>query len=140
MIHGQNSKHAIMFEAQSVATNGTATGTVSVVGYRYAKILLQLGTAAASNVDVTVQISEGDTTSSYATASEMAMTTAAPNTSSGQLYCWYLDLRKRKKYLKVTYAPNTSAARTAACTVELSRAEQSPTSASGRGLAAQVVA
>lgn len=138
MIHGQNTKHSILIEAQSVATNGTATATVSVVGYRYAKVLLQLGTAAASNTDVTMTLTEGDGTS-YATSSDLTMTTAAPNTSSGQLYCWYLDLRKRKKNLKVTYAPNTSAARTAACTIELSRAETAPITASGRGMAGQVV-
>lgn len=139
MIHGQNTKHAIVFEAQSVATNGTATGTVSCVGFRYAKVLLQLGTAVASNVDVTVTLTESDGTT-YVTNSDLTLTTVAPNTSNGQLYCWYVDLRKRKKNLKVTYAPNTSVARTAACTIELSRAEQPPTTASGRGLAAQVVA
>jgi len=139
MIHAQNCKDAIVFEAQSVATNGTATGTVSCVGYDYAKVKLQLGTAAASNVDVTMTLTESDGTT-YVTNSDLTMTTAAPNTSNGQLYCWYLDLRKRKKNLKVTYAPNTSVARLAACTIELSRAEQAPTSTSGRGLAGQVVA
>ena len=139
MIHTQNSKTAIVFEAQSVGTNGTATGTVSCVGYKYAKVTLQLGTAAASNVDVTMTLTEGDSTT-YATHADLAMTTAAPNTSNGQLYCWYLDLRKRKKNLKVTYAPNTSVARLAACTIELSRAENHPITTAGRGLAGQVVA
>ncbi len=141
MIHAQASKVALVFAPQSVATNGTATGTVNVVGYRYATVTLALGTAVASNVDVTMTLTEGDVaTGSYTTATELAMTTAAPNTSTGDVYRWYVDLRKRKKNLKVTYAPNTSVARLAVCTIELSRAEQAPTSAAGHGLAGQVVA
>ena len=140
MIHAQNTKLVSLITPQSVATNGTATATVAVAGYNYAEVTLQLGTAAASNVDVTVQLSEGDTTSSFATAADLAMTTAAPDTSNPQLYVWYLDLRKRKKNLKITYAPNTSVARLAAATIRLSRAEQAPTTAAGRGITAQVVA
>lgn len=138
MIHSQASKDAILIEAQSVATNGTATATVNCVGYRYARVLLQLGTAVASNVDVTVTLTESDGTT-YTTHADLAMTTAAPNTSAGQMYAWYLDLRNRKKNLKITYAPNTSVARTAAATINLSRAEQSPVSAADHGLAGQVV-
>ncbi len=139
MIHAQSAKSAIVFEAQSVATNGTATGTVSCVGFRYAKVLLQLGTAAATNVDVTVTLTESDGTT-YVTATELAMTTVAPNSSTGQLYIWYVDLKKRKKNLKVTFAPNTSVARLASCNIELSRPEQAPTSAAQHGAAAQVIA
>lgn len=139
MIHSQASKAAIVFNPQSVATNGTATGTVNCVGYRYATVTLALGTAAATNVDVTMTLTESDGTT-YTTAAELAMTTAAPNTSAGDVYRWYVDLRKRKKNLKVTYAPNTSVARLASCVIELFRAEQVPTSASGHGLAGQVIA
>lgn len=140
MIHAQSAKMVSLFKPQSVATNGTATGTVSCVGYRYAEVLLLLDTAAATNVDVTVQLSEGDTTSSFATAADLAMTTAAPDTSNQQIYSWFVDLRKRKKNLKITYAPNTSTARLATCVVRLSRAEQTPTSAAQHGLAGQVIA
>lgn len=139
MIHAQDVKEVSLFLPQSVATNGTATGTVSVVGYDYARVLLQLGTAAASNTDSSLSLTEGDSTT-YATASDLAMTTAAPNTSTGQLYAWYLDLRKRKKNLKISYTGNTSAARLAACSITLSRAEQAPTSSTGRGLDGQVIA
>ncbi len=139
MIHAQDQKHVALFAPQSVATNGTATGTVSVAGWDYAEIVLILSTAVASNVDVTVQVSEGDTSTSFATATDMAMTTVAPQTSTPQIYKWMLDVRKRKKFLKVTYAPNTSVARVASAQCILSRGEQAPTTAAGRGLDAQVV-
>ncbi len=139
MIHSLNAKSVVLFAPQSVATNGTATGTVSCVGYDYAEVTLQLSTAVASNVDVTVTLTEGDV-STYATHAELALTTVAPNTSAPQIYKWFVDLRKRKKNLKITYAPNTSIARVAAADIRLSRAEQVPTTAALRGLDAQVIA
>ncbi len=139
MIHGQMTKVVEVFAPQSVATNGTATGTVNCVGFRYGVVRLHLSTAVASNVDVTLTITESDLGTTYVTNSDLTMTTAAPNTSAGQVYEAYLDLRKRKKFLKVTYAPNTSVARVAACTIALSRAEQTPVSAAEHGVAAQIV-
>jgi hypothetical protein len=139
MIHAQNSKHVNLITPQSVATNGTATGTVSLAGWDYAEVVIRLSTAVASNTDVTLTLTEGDGTS-FATASDLAMTTAAPDTSNPQIYKWMLDVRKRKKNLKLTYAPNTSVARVASAECILSRGEQAPTTATLRGLSAQVVA
>lgn len=139
MIHAQNSKMVALFKPQSVATNGTATGTVACDGFRYARVMLHLDTASSSNTDVVVQVQEADGTS-FATASDLTMTTVAPDTSNQQIYQWFLDLRKRKRNLKILYSPSASAARQASCMVELSRAEQPPTTAANRGAAAQVIA
>lgn len=138
MIHAQNTKKVSLIVPQSVATNATATATVSGVGYDYAEIVLHLATQTASNVDTTMTITEGDGTS-FATHADLAMTTAAPDTSNPQIYVWYLDLRKRKKNLKITYTP-AAAARVAAAVAHLSRGEQAPTTAALRGVAGQVVA
>lgn len=138
MIHAQNSKIVNLFAPQSVATNGTATGTVSLVGWDYAVVTLRLATAAASNTDAALSVTEGDGTS-FATASDLAVTTAAPNTSNPQVYRWYLDCRKRKKNLKITYSPSTNAARVADAFVELSRGKEAPTSATLRGVDVQVL-
>ena len=139
MIHQQNSKVVTLITPQSVATNGTASGTVNVVGFDYGVITLQLGTAVASNVDATVAVTEGDVASKLATHADFTLATVAPNTSSGNIMRWYLDLRKRKKFLKLQYNPNTNVARTAAATIELSRAEQAPITTTGRGVDAQVI-
>lgn len=138
MIHAQNTKVVELIGPQSVATNGNPTATVSVAGWDYAQVLLHLGTAVASNVDATVALTESDGTT-YTTSADLAMTTAAPNTSAGQLYAWFVNLKTRKKNLKISYAPNTSVARTASATVILSRGETAPTSAALRGLAGQVI-
>lgn len=138
MIHAQNTKTVSLITPQSVATNATATATVSCVGFRYAEVTLHLATQTASNVDTTMTLTEGDSTT-FATHADLAMTTVAPDTSNAQIYKWYLDLRKRKKNLKITYT-SVGAARVASATITLSRAEQMPDSAAERGVTAQVVA
>src|SRR5262245_26418689 len=105
MIHSQNSKVVSLIAPQSVATNGNPTATVNCVGFRYATVTLHLSTAVASNVDTTVALTEGDGTT-FATHSDLTLTTVAPQTNTPQIYRWYLDLRKRKKNLKISYAPN----------------------------------
>jgi len=137
MIHAQNTKVVSLITPASVATNATATATVSCVGFRYAEVTLHLATQTAANVDTTMTITEGDGTT-FATHADLAMTTVAPDTSSAQVYKWFLDLRKRKKNLKITYTP-VGAARVAGATVNLSRPEQAPTTAALRGVTAQVV-
>lgn len=139
MIHGQSTKAVALFAPQSVATNGTATGTVSVAGYDYAQIILTLSTAVASNVDVTVTLTESDGTT-YVTNTDLALTTVAPQTSNPQVYEWFVDMRKHKKNLKITYAPNANVARVASALALLSRAEQAPTTIAQKGLDAQVIA
>lgn len=138
MIHAAATREETLFLPQSVATNGTASGTSSSLGFDLAVIRLQLGTQTAANTDVLLRISEGDGTT-FATSADFAMTTAAPNTSTGQLYRWVLDMRKRKKNLKIEYSPSASAARLAAATITYHRAEQAPASLTLKGLAGEVV-
>lgn len=138
MIHAQNSKIVSLITPQSVATNATASATVAVAGWRYAEVVLHLATQTAANVDTTMTVTEGDGTS-FATHADLAMTTVAPDTSNAQIYKWYLDLRKRKKNLKIAYT-SVGTARIASATITLSRAEQAPDTAAERGVTAQVVA
>ncbi len=138
MIHAQTTKVVSLISPQSVATNATASATVSVAGWNYAEVTLHLATQTAANVDTTMTVTEGDGTS-FATHADLAMTTVAPDTSNPQIYKWFLDLRKRKKNLKITYT-SVGTARVASATISLSRAEQAPTTAAGRGVTAQVVA
>jgi len=137
MIHAQNVKYVRLLNPQSVGTSATVSATVNCVGFRYAEVTLELGTQTASNVDTTMTVTESDGTT-YVTNSDLTMTTVAPDTSNGQTYTWYLDLRKRKKNLKITYEA-VGAARLAAASARLSRAEQAPTTAALRGVTAQVI-
>lgn len=138
MIHAQTTKIVSLITPVSVTTSATVSGSASCVGYRYAEITLHLGTQTAANVDTTMSITEGDS-STFATHADFTMTTAAPDTSNAQIYKWFLDLRKRKKNLKIAYEP-VGAARTAAATITLSRSEIGPTTAAGHGVSGQVIA
>ncbi len=137
MIHAQDMKVVSLITPQSVATNASQTATVSLAGWDYATITLHLATQTASNVDTTMTVTESDGTS-YVTNADLTMTTVAPDTSNAQVYKWFLDCRKRKKNLKITYEA-VGAARAASAIIELSRGEQAPTTAAGRGVTAQVV-
>lgn len=138
MIAAQMNKWVSLFKPHSVATNGTGSGTVSCVGFKYAQVLLVIDTAAnATNTDATVKVEEGDGTT-FATHADLAMTTGTPNTSDVQCYMWRIDLRKRKKNLKLSYTPGT-AARIAQGAVLLSNAEEMPNSAAEAGAAAGLV-
>ena len=135
MISAQNTKFAELIIPQSVASTATATATVSCVGFNYASVTLHIG--AITTTDSTLTLTEGDGTT-FATHADLSMTTAAGNTSTGQYYAWHLDLRKRKKNLKITYTPG--ATRLAEATCLLTMAQESPDTATERGLAGQVVA
>lgn len=138
MIHAQDQKWVSLITPQSVATNATASGTVSCAGFRHAQVVLHLATQTAANTDTAITLSEGDGTS-FATHSDFSMTTAAPDTSNAQVYVWLVNLKgSRKKNLKIAYTPG-GAARVAACHVVLSRAEIAPDSATERGVTGQVV-
>jgi len=102
MIHAQMAKYVSLITPASVGTSATVSATVSCVGYDYAEVVLHLATQTASNVDTTMTVTESDGTT-YVTNADFTMTTAAPDTSNPQMYVWFLDLRKRKKNLKITY-------------------------------------
>ena len=138
MIHSMESKETVLFKPQSVGTSATATGTASVLGWDYGEVVIYLDTAAATSTDAVVQLSEGDGTA-FATALDLAMATVAPNTSTPEIYKWFLSLKTRKKNLKISYTPS-GAARLGMAVLRLSRPEQSPATAAGRGVNGQVIA
>lgn len=130
MIHAQASRTVNLLSPQSFGTSATVSATVSVVGWNYAEVTLHLATQTAANTD-TITLAESDGTT-YATNSDLTMTTAAPDTSNTQIYKWFLDLRKRKKNLRLQYGP-AGTARIGSANIVLSRGNESPTTASLQG-------
>lgn len=137
MIHGQNTVFRSILSPQSIGTSATVSGTVDLVGYDQADLYFHCATQTAGNTH-TIALAEGDTTSSFATHADLAITTSTPSTSATQVYGWKIDARKRKRYLRLTITvPGT--AQIAAAHAVLSRAEQAPDTATERGLTAQSV-
>lgn len=141
MIHSQNTKHYMLVKPQSIGTTAV-TGTIDTDGFDRIEILTEFDTAATSVTVGTLKLSEGDTTAAYTDITEFTAGTAAGNftapaasgtDATGQFVAFDADLRKRKRYLKVTLA--NSGARISAVTATLSRGGEVPNTDSERGCA-----
>lgn len=119
-------------------TNGaTVTASWDVLGYDYLTLDVIMGTAdVVSNKPSTLTLSEGDTTSSYANISGFIsgtdFTVASSDTSNPNIYRFNVDLRARKRYLKLTVTPLTTQAIVASG--RLSRGVALPISATNMGV------
>jgi hypothetical protein len=145
MIHAQNTKEVVLIKPVSITTDG-ASGTVDTLGYDYAVIRVVLNTAATNSPLVALAVSDGPASNSFTAITSLTggtnagnFTIAAPagTGATGEINKFYLDLRRRKRFLKVDIDP--TAARIGTITCELSRAEVAPDTAAGRGLLMQVI-
>lgn len=146
MIYGQYEKHGIAIVSQSVATNATATANIDTRGYRYLSVDIQLDSAAAvSSNPATLKLSESDDTvvSNFADIAAFVgdgasgFTIPDADTDDPQLVRFNVDLRGRKRYIRLTLTP-AGAAQQVAANYHMSRADLGPTSASDAGCAALV--
>lgn len=145
MIHAQNTKEVVMVKPMSITTDA-ASGTVDCQGYDYATIRVVLDTAATNSPLVALAVSDGPASNSFTAITALTggtnsgnftITAPAGTSATGEINKFFLDLKKRQRYLKVEIDP--TAARLGAVTCELSRAEITPTTASERGLLIQVI-
>lgn len=137
MIHQQNTKFVSLLSPASVGTSATVSGTVDCVGWDHAQVFLHLTTQTAGNTN-TIVLDEGDTTSAFTTNADLTVTTVTPATNATQVYGWMLDLRKRKRFLRLTLTVPGTAQAAEACAI-LGRGEVAPLTATLRGLTAQKV-
>ena len=111
-----------MFEGLTMTSAGTVFGQVDTIGYNFLAIDLEAGTgeAAATAVD-TLRVCESDTDSAMTAYTDGAPVTAfvgaaATSTSAGfvlpalsstkkNIYRFNIDLRGRKRYVGVNFAP-----------------------------------
>ncbi len=137
MIHGQMIKFVSILSPASISAAGTGSGTVDCLGFDYANIYFHAATQTAGNTH-TIVLDEGDTTSGFTTNADMTIVTVTPATNATQVYGWMLDLRKRKRYLRLTVTVPGTAQISEACAI-LGRAEQPSTTLAQRGLTAQKI-
>lgn len=109
-----------MFEGISMTSAGTVFGTVDTLGFDFCQINLEAGTGeAASTAVTTLRLAEADTLlTAYTggTAVTAFVGAAATSTSAGfvlpalsstkkNVYQMNVDLRGRKRYLGINFAP-----------------------------------
>lgn len=124
-------------------TNGaTAASEASLIdtkGWDYCEITVIASTAdVVSNTLSVLKVEEGDTTSSVATFTGLVQNTdytiatnAYTSTTNQNVWTFGIDLRARKRFLKVSASPQTTMV--IAATARLSKGEQAPTTAAQAG-------
>jgi hypothetical protein len=105
-------KSAIVISAVSTTNGATATGNLDTKGFDFVVIDVCSGTSNNTTNNFSVlTLSEGDTTSAYTAVStgDTDFTIAAADTAAAQVVAqWRIDMRGRKRYLKVTASPLTT--------------------------------
>lgn len=137
MIHSQN--HRVVAELPTAAVGATATAnlTIDTLGYDYCSLTVLRASNAATTFANVLKVEESDDNSSYANVTALVAggvggftvpAISVAGTSSSSVVKLDIDTKARKRYLKVSYSPGASA--TVAITGRLSRAAESPATAS----------
>lgn len=136
MIHALAETTTMMLASATQSAGATRSATLDCVGADYAKILIPLGVEVNTDgVGPAIVLSEGDTTSSFATWSS-SCTLAAESLVSAHNVQFLVNTKGRKRYLKlaITSGTTTNDHVTAAALAILSRqAISSPGTAALRG-------
>lgn len=133
----QNAKFVLSLAPISV--NGTAATTTEIdtLGYDYLTLVVQTGSLGATMDELS--ITESDTAGSgHAAVTGGTWTDPVGTTDNNKIYAAFIDLRKRKRYIKLVADPGASASLVSSVGI-LTRAEVSPTSATERGLGEQLI-
>lgn len=142
MIHAQNEKILAAVPTAAVGATATSTLTIDRLGYDYVSVSAIRASNAATTFANVLKVEESDDNgSSDAYANVTALVAggtggftlaAVSDTSNAATYKIDIDCRARKRYLKVSMTPGATA--TLAIVARLSRAEESPVTASEAGV------
>lgn len=121
------------------ATAATEASLIDTKGWDHCKITVIASTAdVVSNTLSVLKVEEGDTTSSVATFAGCVSgtdytiaTNAYTSTTNQNIWSFDIDLRNRKRYLKVSASPQTTMV--IGATAVLSRGEKGPTTSAEAG-------
>lgn len=133
MIPALATKTTVMLASATQSAGATRSATLDTLGADYVKIVIPLGIEVNTNgIGPTIVLSEGDTTSSFATWSSSNTLTAHGIETAHQVQ-FNVDTRARKRYLKlaITSETTTNDHVTAAAIATLSRQEESPVGTAG---------
>jgi hypothetical protein len=139
------SKSVVLFEGLTMTSAGTVYGPVDTLGYDFMKVHLAAGTGeAASTAVTTLRFNESDTDTLMTAYTDGDAITAfvgaaAVSTSAGFVlpalsstkqnsYTFNMDLRGRKRYIGINFAPEKQTVGVSA-TAELHRTQDGPAQA-----------
>jgi hypothetical protein len=139
MIDLQQTKKIQLIWPQARINNSAVTvASVDRKGFNYATIRVALGVTDIGLTIFKLQESDDNTTFTDIPSADFSVSPLSlpANTNSNTLWEWQVDLRApRKRYLRPAITVGNGAAGAfLSATAELSRAEQSPTTATSQGL------
>jgi hypothetical protein len=144
MIYPTTSK-TLLVTPPAAAVNNAAVVCASVdrKGFDYAVFTLILGATDANITACKMQESDDNSTWSDVSGLDFSVSPATlpRSTDTNHLFAWDVDLRGRKRYLRPAITVASGSTGAFVCVIaELHRAEQTPSTAAGRGLTGNVAA
>lgn len=135
MIAGFLDKRVSVIKPASVATNGTATGSFSLLGFHAASIDVHLDSqTSTTSKPATLVLSAGDGTSYTAISTGGTDFTIPQAQTVANIFSWNVNGNGQKKNLKVTFTPG-DAAQIISVTAREHRPDELPNSSSEAGCA-----
>jgi hypothetical protein len=138
MIHSQNDRVVAELPTAAVGATATANLTIDTIGYDYCSLTVLRASNAATTFANVLKVEESDSVSTnYSDVTALVAggtggftvpAISVAGTSSASVVKLDVDTKARKRYLKVSYTPGASA--TVAITGRLSRAAETPATAS----------
>lgn len=138
MEHLQTEKQTILLVPATVTNGATATANLDCKGHKSVDITVVIGAFAGGTngaSPATIKLGESDDTVATNFADITGASAAAALTASGNVR-FNVDLKKRKRYLRLTFAPaanGTNDAVPVAAIARFDRSEAAPSGTSGFG-------
>lgn len=105
----QNQKHTVLIAPITKTSTSTATADLDCKGHRSAEIVVTIGALKNTNgvPPKTIKLSESDDTV-VTNFADISGATANAALTAGASVRFNVDLRKRKRYIKLTFVPETT--------------------------------
>ena len=132
-------KAIVALTAASVASNATGTAYIDTLGYDYALIaIMSNGLSTQSATLTALTLGDGDTNTAYTNltgfvgGTDFTLATAAAHTADEVAAVLGVDLRAKRRYLRLGVTPRTAA--TVSAVALLFRGDEVPVTASKAGV------
>lgn len=150
MIALQNQKTGLLIFPQAIVDNdywagshqhGATNNNLDCRGWRYARIEFWLGATDIAVAELSLYESDDGSTWTKVSESDYAVNGALPSADADNSgVAWFVDLRKRKRYLRINAkAGNGTAGSYAICHYTLDRGEEMPSTTAQLGLSQKLI-
>ena len=145
MNHLESTKTAAKIGTADTATDATFTHSIDTLGYDYASVdvVFEAGTATTQDLALAILLAQSDDNTTFANITEFVgggsggfTIPTSTLTDASNIARFNLDMRGRKRYLKVSATPADDSV--VCSVVRLGKAEVGPASAAQAGVAVQV--